>query len=82
MFESTFSCKIPTFLSFESATDLNPTAAKTTAKCAEHNKAPPINVITTNLADCLKERIDNMVDVLIFNPPYVPTSDREVRSVI
>lgn len=61
------------------ATDINFSACKTTQKCAtyfgqEHN----IQVIQTDLAECLVERLENSVDLLVFNPPYVPTEQAEM----
>lgn len=55
-------------------TDINPAAAACTAETAAENGCAlaPIN---TYLVDGL--RVDGQVDILVFNPPYVPTSDAE-----
>ena len=50
------------------ATDINPYAAK----CAKSNG---IEVIRTNMFDGLKAK--SCFDMIIFNPPYLPTSDDE-----
>lgn len=51
------------------AIDLNPYATVATKRTAEVNNAT-VDVINMNLLDSL---ITNSIDVLIFNPPYVPT---------
>lgn len=58
------------------ATDINFKACQTTQKCAtyfgqEHN----VQVIQTDLAECLVDRLEHSVDLLVFNPPYVPTEE-------
>ncbi len=50
------------------ATDINPHAAK----CAKSNG---IEVIRTDMFDGLK--VESCFDMIIFNPPYLPTSDDE-----
>ena len=50
------------------ATDINPHAAK----CAKSNG---IKVIRTDMFDGLKTK--SCFDMIIFNPPYLPTSDNE-----
>ncbi len=50
------------------ATDINPHAAK----CAKSNG---IEVIWTDMFDGLKAK--SCFDIVIFNPPYLPTSDDE-----
>lgn len=60
------------------ATDINPKACKMTRKCANyHKQLQNIEVIRTDLARALVDRLQGSVDVLIFNPPYVPTGDDE-----
>lgn len=61
------------------ATDINERACKTTSKCAKLN-SQDILVINTNFADGLVDRLTNRVDLLIFNPPYVPTHQNELSS--
>ncbi|XP_062125772.1 methyltransferase N6AMT1 [Drosophila sulfurigaster albostrigata] len=55
------------------ATDINPHACDATKRTAFHNGAR-LDSVRCNLADALRPR---SVDVLLFNPPYVVTSDEE-----
>ena len=41
-------------------------------------KQTPIEPIVASLARPLSSRLGQAVDILVFNPPYVPTSDDEV----
>ncbi|KAH8403252.1 hypothetical protein KR222_008978 [Zaprionus bogoriensis] len=56
------------------ATDINPRACDATRRTAEHNGAR-VGSVRCSLADALRQRC---VDVLLFNPPYVVTSDEEL----
>lgn len=59
-------------------TDINELACKTTEKCARFNEEiDHIHAICTNLADGLIDRLENQIDLLVFNPPYVPTDECE-----
>jgi len=58
-------------------TDINPHAATCTACTGSQNKVP-IEPLVASLAHPLSSRLGHAVDVLVFNPPYVPTSDGEV----
>jgi len=40
----------------------------------------PFEVICCDLAICMGDRLRRKVDVLLFNPPYVPTPPEEVGS--
>lgn len=62
------------------ATDINQQACKTTLKCAECNGQRNIIVIRSNLADGLVDSLENQVDLLVFNPPYVPTEELETKT--
>lgn len=60
------------------ATDVNIEACKTTKKCANyHQQQHRIQIVQTNLAQSLVDRLEHSVDLLIFNPPYVPTDTQE-----
>lgn len=56
------------------ATDINPRACDATRRTAQHNGAR-VDCVQCNLTDALRLRC---VDVLLFNPPYVVTSDEEL----
>ena len=56
------------------ASDLNPEACSTAAKTAKINDFK-VDILHMNFIDGL---LDRRIDVLIFNPPYVPTPNEEV----
>ncbi|XP_017047544.1 methyltransferase N6AMT1 [Drosophila ficusphila] len=58
------------------ATDINPKACNATRRTAVRNGAR-LDSIRCNLADALRPQ---SVDVLLFNPPYVVTSDEELQT--
>jgi len=58
------------------ATDINPHACKCTQRTGARNKIP-IQPILASLASPLSLRLRHAVDILIFNPPYVPTYSDE-----
>jgi len=53
-------------------TDINTHACLCTYKTGTQNKVP-LNPITANLVSPLRRRLQHTVDILLFNPPYVPT---------
>lgn len=59
-------------------TDVNPRAAATTRATALRNGVRHADVVRTDLTGALHARLRERVDVLIFNPPYVPTPADEV----
>lgn len=62
-----------------SGTDINPQATIATLRCAETNHCEDsIQVILTDLTSGIQDRLKNSVDILIFNPPYVPTESSEI----
>jgi release factor glutamine methyltransferase len=62
------------------ATDLNPSAAVATHETlAAHGMKHSADVIVTDLDAALQPRLHGAVDLLVFNPPYVPTPDEEVQ---
>lgn len=70
------------------ASDINRHAVQATAMTLEKNHVKCWDVLCMNLADGLLERarkscgghhsVALKVDILIFNPPYVPTPQEEV----
>ncbi|GJE85900.1 S-adenosyl-L-methionine-dependent methyltransferase [Phanerochaete sordida] len=61
------------------STDINPFAASCTQRTARQNKRT-IDPIVASLAGPLRTRLHRNIDLLIFNPPYVPTHDEEAYS--
>lgn len=61
------------------ATDINPHAVKVTHETME---AHGVNaeLIITDIASGLEKRLAGLVDVMVVNPPYVPTPEDEVGS--
>ncbi|XP_068612386.1 methyltransferase N6AMT1 [Brachionichthys hirsutus] len=62
---------------FYLCTDVNPAAARCTAKTASCNGVS-LQPVVTSLVDGLLPRLRDKVDVLLFNPPYVATPSEEV----
>ncbi|KAH9407239.1 HemK methyltransferase member 2 [Tyrophagus putrescentiae] len=54
------------------ATDINPEALECTRR--SH-----IQTVQTSLTGALADRLERSIDLLIFNPPYVPTADEEIQ---
>ena len=63
------------------ATDINPFAAACARRTAAANNVH-IDVILTNLVAAVHERLYHKIDVLVFNPPYVPTPSEEIGNII
>ena len=69
------------FNKIASCTDLNSKASEAVRTCARSNQVPAIvESIHTNLTDGLDHRLKGKVDLMVVNPPYVPTDDEEVGS--
>ncbi|XP_038622207.1 methyltransferase N6AMT1 isoform X2 [Tachyglossus aculeatus] len=60
-------------------TDLNPQAAACTLETAARNRVL-VQPVVTDLVGGLLPRLRGAVDLLVFNPPYVPTPPQEVGS--
>ena len=60
------------------AIDINDLAAESTYLTAQHNNIPVFDVIQDDLFRAFRWR--EAIDVLLFNPPYVPTESSEVGS--
>ncbi|KAI0052901.1 S-adenosyl-L-methionine-dependent methyltransferase [Auriscalpium vulgare] len=57
-------------------TDINSRATRCTFLTGQQNKVS-LNPINASLAQPLVKRLANSVDILLFNPPYVPTYEEE-----
>lgn len=67
------------------AIDMNPHACLSTKRTFKQNNVDRkhyLNVIQCNLADPLLDRLLSKVDLIVFNPPYVPTETSDVKEVI
>ena len=67
------------------AIDINPYACYSTRRTFQQNnlqKKHCLNIIQCNLADPLIDRLSSNVDLILFNPPYVPTETSDVKEVI
>lgn len=76
---TSFLCKILGNTSVYFCTDRNPQAAKCIMETAKVNDDRNTHVVQTNLLDHLQPRLEGSVDVLVFNPPYVPTPNHEIH---
>lgn len=61
-------------------TDINPHACDTTKQTGIKNGVDRIEPIQTSLVNGFLPRLEGLVDVLCFNPPYVVTTPEEVGS--
>lgn len=59
------------------ATDINPDAVETTKKTLSSHGVHA-EVVCTDIASSLLKRLAHQVDVVVVNPPYVPTPEDEV----
>ncbi|KDQ54884.1 hypothetical protein JAAARDRAFT_352675 [Jaapia argillacea MUCL 33604] len=59
-------------------TDINPLACRATLKTGTRNKIP-LEPVQCSLTAPLLPRLSHSVDVLLFNPPYVPTFREEAE---
>ena len=67
------------------AIDINPYACTSTKRTFKQNNLHQkhcLNIIQCNLADPLIDRLASKVDLILFNPPYVPTETSDVKEVI
>mmetsp|Transcript_28572 Transcript_28572/g.82711 ORF Transcript_28572/g.82711 Transcript_28572/m.82711 type:complete len:306 (-) Transcript_28572:868-1785(-) len=70
------------FSAMHYVTDVNPYAVSVALRTAEASGLPrgTVEPVLCDLASPLLDKLNGKVDVLIFNPPYVPTPDDEVGS--
>jgi release factor glutamine methyltransferase len=62
-------------------TDINPAACSATKSTAEqHGVSSRLNTVCADLLEPMIHQLHGKVDVLIFNPPYVPTVSEEITS--
>jgi release factor glutamine methyltransferase len=67
------------------AIDINPYACYSTKRTFQQNNLHEkhcLNIIQCNLSDPLIDRLTGKVDLILFNPPYVPTETSDVKEVI
>ncbi|XP_066582196.1 methyltransferase N6AMT1 [Prorops nasuta] len=60
------------------AVDLNPLACRVTKRISKEN-CVDVDAIQMDLSSCIQSR--NIIDIVVFNPPYVVTSSSEVTDV-
>jgi release factor glutamine methyltransferase len=61
-------------------TDINAAATQCTVETLTRHHVTQYEVVQCNLADAVKSRLAGRVDVLLFNPPYVPCDAGEFES--
>eukprot|EP00879_Flechtneria_rotunda_P017370 GHRR01018197.1.p1 GENE.GHRR01018197.1~~GHRR01018197.1.p1 ORF type:complete len:210 (+),score=66.28 GHRR01018197.1:1253-1882(+) len=59
------------------ATDINAAALAATSETLAAHQMSGVELVQTDLATTLLPRLAGTVDLLLFNPPYVPTPDQE-----
>ena len=60
--------------------DINPAATEIARQTFhQHGLSSSAEFITADLLSCFAGRLSGCVDVMLFNPPYVPTPDDEVN---
>lgn len=60
------------------ACDISAAAARATARTAKANRVL-VDIVHDDLGRSLLRRLAGQVDILVFNPPYVPTPPDEVE---
>ena len=58
--------------------DINPAATETSRRTFSQHGIACAEFITADLLSCVAGHCSGCVDVVLFNPPYVPTPDEEV----
>lgn len=62
-------------------TDINAVAANIAYSTCVHNGLKHFDIVQTDLLSGLEKYLKGKIDVLVFNPPYVPTPSSEVGKV-
>jgi len=62
-------------------TDINAKASQVSMMTMGQNKVHMTDAVTTDLTTGFMERLQGRVDLLLCNPPYVPTPLHEVRNI-
>lgn len=58
--------------------DINPHAVRAAMETGKRNRKT-LSPVMTNVLDSLRSRCREKIDLLLFNPPYVPTTDEEEK---
>ncbi|TGZ62347.1 hypothetical protein CRM22_007482 [Opisthorchis felineus] len=77
---STFLCNANLGVCFHICTDVCPAACIATKRVLEANLIPailPVDSVRCSLTTPLTDRLASSVDIVLFNPPYVPTAAEE-----
>lgn len=61
------------------ATDINPAAAECTLQTLANHGVSCVDVIVNDLISGMLPKLSQKIDILLFNPPYVPTTSEEVH---
>lgn len=76
---SVFAAKMLPTSCYNVCTDINIAAALVAQKVGNENKVT-LDVVVTDLVSAFEGRLSGLVDLLLFNPPYVVTPSEEVGS--
>ena len=60
-------------------TDINTKACQVSMKTMSQNNTTTTDAVTTSITTALVDRLQGKVDILLCNPPYVPTPPEEVN---
>jgi release factor glutamine methyltransferase len=61
--------------------DINPKATQLARRTGVHNGVKTLETVQMNLVDAFFPRLENAIDILLFNPPYVPTPSEELQGL-
>lgn len=63
-------------------TDINTKACQVSMKTMHQNNITTTDAVTTSITTALVDRLQGTVDILLCNPPYVPTPSEEVNKFL